>query len=223
VLVQASGVARQSIQPRCVYHPLAKRVTGAERLIWAQGDGTTLQVHQFPFSTMSGLIGGEHYLPLARYALYAWGTQLYIAAATEHGEPWLSTLRHIAKEGRVFVLGCGMILHADDIPESYQFKQFSFPRKRAWLHHGDSVIANSDGEFIAGPLREQEGILYAEIDPRQMSGPRWMLDAAGHDARLDIFHLTIQRELHAILQASEMRSGREGETSQERKPPLPGL
>jgi nitrilase len=67
-------------------------LTGAERLVWAQGDGTTLQVHQFPFSTMSGLIGGEHYLPLARYALYAWGTQLYIAAATEHGEPWLSTL-----------------------------------------------------------------------------------------------------------------------------------
>lgn len=121
------------------------------------------------------------------------------------------------------MLGCGMLLHIDDIPESYQFKQFSSPRKRARLRCGDSVIANPDGEFIAGPLREQEGILYAEIDPRQMSGPRWMLDAAGHDARPDIFHLTIQRELHAILQAPEMRSGREGETSQERKPPLPGL
>lgn len=210
-------------QGRIVGKHRALVLTGAERLVWAQGDGTTLQVHQFPFSTMSGLIGGEHYLPLARYALYAWGTQLYIAAATEHGEPWLSTLRHIAKEGCVFVLGCGMILHTGDIPESYQFKQFSSPRKRAWLHRGDSVIANPDGEFIAGPLREQEGILYAEIDPRQMSGPRWMFDAAGHGARPDIFHLTIQRELPAIIQAPEMRSGREGETSQERKPPLPGL
>lgn len=64
-------------------------LTGAERLVWAQGDDKTLQVHQFPFGAISGLIGGEHYLPLARYALYAGGTQLYIAAATEQGEPWL--------------------------------------------------------------------------------------------------------------------------------------
>ena len=69
-------------------------LTGAERLVWAQGDGSTLQVHKLPLATISGLIGGEHYLPLARYALYAWGTQLYIAAATDASEPWLSTLRH---------------------------------------------------------------------------------------------------------------------------------
>lgn len=195
-------------------------LTGAERLVWAQGDGSTLQVHRLPFSTIGGLVGGEHYLPLARHALYAWGTQLYIAAATDYAEPWLSTLRHIAREGRVFVLGCGMVLRAADIPDSYPFKQRSSLTERgAWIHPGDSVIVNPNGEFIAGPVREREEVLYAEIDPRQVSGPRWMLDVSGHSARPDIFHLTIHREPHAIFQAPEMRSGGEGETSQEQKSP----
>jgi nitrilase len=198
-------------------------LTGAERLVWAQGDGSTLQVHRLPFSTISGLIGGEHYLPLARHALYAWGTQLYIAAATDYAEPWLSTLRHIAREGRVFVLGCGMALRTADIADSYPFKQRSFGEGGVWIYPGDSVIVNPNGEFIAGPVREREEVLYAEIDPCQVNGPRWMLDVAGHGARPDIFHLTIHREPHAILQTPEMRSGREGETSQERKPPFPGL
>jgi len=189
-------------------------LTGAERLVWAPGDGSTLQVHQLPFGAISGLIGGEHYLPLARYALYAWGAQLYIAAATEYGEPWLSTLRHIAKEGRVFVLGCGMVLSTDDIPESYPLKQLYPANMRTWLYPGDSVIVNPNGEFIAGPVREKEEMLFAEIDPRQMSGPRWMLDVGGHDARLDIFHLTIRREPHVIIQSRETLTGQEGETSQ---------
>lgn len=169
-------------------------LTGAERLVWAQGDGSTLHIQQFPFGNVSGLIGGEHYLPLARYALYAWGMQFAIAAATDSGEPWLSTLRHIAREGRVFVLACGMVLHAADIPDSYPFKQRHLAEAGAWLHTGDSGIVNPAGAFIAGPVREREAVLYAEIDVRQVSGPRWMMDVAGHDARPDIFHLTIHRE-----------------------------
>jgi nitrilase len=178
-------------------------LTGAERLVWAQGDGSTLQVHKLPFATIGGLIGGEHYLPLARFALYAWGTQLYIAAATDAGEPWLSTLRHIAREGRVFVLGSGMALRAADIAHTYPFKPRSAVEGEAWIHPGDSVVVNPAGEFIAGPVREREEVLYAQIDPCHMSGPRWMLDVAGHDARPDVFHLTIHREPHTIIQAGE--------------------
>lgn len=168
-------------------------LTGAERLLWAQGDGSTFQVHHFPFGAVGGLIGGEHYLPLARYALYAGGTQLYIAAATEQGEPWLSTLRHIAKEGRVFVLGCGMLLSKKDLLEKPSFKGVAASIENPWIHHGDSAILNPDGEFVAGPVREQETLLYAEINLQAMHGSKWMLDVAGHDGRPDIFQLTVHR------------------------------
>lgn len=137
-----------------------------------QGDGSTLHVHTLPFGTIGGLIGAEHYLPLARHVLYAWGTQFYIAAATDAGEPWLSTLRHIAREGRVFVIGCGLALRAADIADSSPFKPRSSVEGETWIHPGDSVVVNPAGEFIAGPVREREEVLYAQIDPRQVSGPR---------------------------------------------------
>ncbi len=167
---------------------------GAERLIWAQGDGSTLQVHKLPFGTISGLIGAEHYMPLARYALYARGTQIYIASAWDHGEPWLSTLRHIAKEGRVFVLNSGMLLHANNIPDTCSFKVRYPLGPGVWLHPGESMIINPGGEIIAGPLGEQEGLLYADIDLQQVSEPKWMLNVAGHDARPDVFQLIVHQE-----------------------------
>lgn len=166
-------------------------VTDAERLVWAQGDGSTLRVHTLPIATISGLIGAEHYLPLARHALYAWGTQIYLATTWDRGEPWLSTVRHIAKEGRVFVLSCGMALHTDDILASNSVKQLNSDGIGTWLHPGDSVIVNPNGEFIAGPVREKEEILYAEVDPSQLCESGWMLDGVTHDARPDIFQLTV--------------------------------
>ncbi len=154
--------------------------TGGERLVWAQGDGSTLAVYDTPFGRVGGLICWENYMALARYALYAWGTRIYIAATWDRGEPWLSSLRHIAKEGRVFVIGCGMALRVDDIPDHFDFKQRFYQPAGEWINVGDSAIVNPDREFIAGPLREQEAILYAEIEPAQMRGPKWMLDYAWH-------------------------------------------
>jgi nitrilase len=188
-------------------------LTGAERLVWAPDDGSTLQVHKLPFATISGLIGGEHYLPLARYALYAWGTQLYIAAATESGEPWLSTLRHVAREGGVFVLSCGLVLGAADLPGTSHLKQPDAAERGAWIHPGDSVIVNPSGEFIAGPVREQEEMLYAAIDLQQVRAPKWMLDVAGHDARADIFQLTICRQPRLALRTKEAPFPQGGETA----------
>jgi nitrilase len=172
---------------------------GAERLVWAQGDGSTLQAHKLPFGTISGLIGAEHYLPLARYALYVWGTQIYIASGWDHGELWLSTLRHIAKEGGVFVLNCAMVLRANDIPDTCSFKQYFPVGPEVWLHPGESVVVNPNGEVIAGPLREQEGLLDADIDLRQVSEPKWMLNVAGHDARADIFRLIVHQEPRQVM------------------------
>jgi nitrilase len=177
--------------------------TGGERLVWAQGDGSTLDVYDTPFAKIGGLICWENYMPLARYAMYAWGTQIYIAATWDRGEPWLSTLRHIAREGRVFVIGSGMLLRKTDIPDHYEFKQRFYQHVGEWINVGESAIVNPDGELIAGPLREQEGILYAEIDPAQMRGPKWMLDVAGHYARPDVFQLMVRRESHPMIMAKD--------------------
>jgi nitrilase len=173
--------------------------TGGERLVWAQGDGSTLGVYDTSLGRLGGLICWENYMPLARYALYAWGVQLYVAATWDRGEPWLSTLRHIAKEGRVYVLGCGMALRAADIPDRYELKQRFYAGTAEWIKVGDSAIVDPDGQLLAGPLREQEGILYAEVDPRRMRGSKWMLDVAGHYARPDVFQLSVRTDTRPMI------------------------
>ncbi len=173
--------------------------TGGERLVWAQGDGSTLEVYDTPLGKLGGLICWENYMPLARYTIYAWGTQLYVAATWDRGQPWLSTLRHIAKEGRVYVIGSCIALRKDDIPNHYTFKQKFYAEGDEWINIGDSAIVNPEGEFIAGPVRKQEEILYAEIDPRMMRGPKWMLDVAGHYARPDVFQLTVNRDVRSMI------------------------
>lgn len=131
-------------------------------------------------------------MPLARYAMYAWGVQILVAATWDRGEPWLSTLRHIGKEGRAVVIGCCQALRVDDIPERFAFKRL-YPAGREWINAGDSAVVDPDGNFIAGPLHEQQDILVAELDPRRMTGPRWMFDAAGHYARPDVFEFAVRR------------------------------
>ncbi|HXZ03750.1 MAG TPA: carbon-nitrogen hydrolase family protein [Ktedonobacteraceae bacterium] len=177
--------------------------TGGERLVWAQGDGSTLQVYDTPLGKLGGLICWENYMPLARYAMYAWGTQIYVAATWDHGQPWLSTLRHIAKEGRVYVIGCCIAMRKDDIPDRYSIKQKYYSDMDEWINVGDSAIVNPEGHFIAGPVRKQEEILYAEIDPRMIQGPKWMLDVAGHYARPDVFELTVHTDVREMMRVEE--------------------
>lgn len=183
--------------------------TAAERLVWAQGDGSTLEVYDTSLGKLGGLICWENYMPLARYAMYAWGTQLYLAPTWDRGETWLSTLRHIAKEGRVYVVGCCIAMRKNDIPDRYEFKAKYYAQAGKWINKGDSAIVNPDGNFIAGPLHKEEGILYAEIDPQQMRGPKWMLDVAGHYARPDVFQLTVRKGANPMI------------TSQSGSPPPP--
>lgn len=173
--------------------------TAPERMVWGRGDGSTLEVYDTPIGKIGGLICWENYMPLARYSMFAWGIQLYVAPTWDNGEPWLSTLRHIAKEGRVFVLGCCSPVQMKDIPDRYEFKKF-YETSKEWINVGDSAIVNPDGRFIAGPMNKQEGILYAEVDPKLMAGSRWKLDVAGHYARPDIFQLTVNREPRPMIQ-----------------------
>ncbi len=176
--------------------------TGAERLVWAQGDGSTLQVFDTPLGKLGGLICWENYMPLARYAMYAWGTQIYVAPTWDRGDTWLSTLRHIGKEGRCFVIGCCMTLRKDDLPERLGLRE-RYPAEREWINRGGSAIVNPNGDFIAGPVWMKEEVLYADLDPREMTGPKWMFDVAGHYARPDVFQLTVHREPRPMIRTRE--------------------
>jgi nitrilase len=177
--------------------------TAPERMVWAQGDGSTLEVYDTSLGKLSGLICWENYMPLARYALYAWGVQIYLAPTWDNGEPWLSTLRHIAKEGRAYVIGCSMVMRKEDIPDRFDFKAKYYSEVGEWINKGDSAIVSPDGKFVAGPLNAEEGILYAELDPRQMRGSKWNLDVAGHYARPDVFSLTVSKEDRPIIAVAE--------------------
>lgn len=179
--------------------------TAGERLVWAQGDGSTLAVYDTPYGKLGGLICWENYMPLARYAMYAWGVQIYVAATWARGEPWLATLRHIACEGRVYVLGSCIALRMADIPDRYAFKSkyYSTQNEDAWINVGDSAIVGPNGEFLAGPASMKEEILYADVDPGKMGGPRWLLDVAGHYGRPDVFQLTVNTGARPMLRVTE--------------------
>ncbi len=188
--------------------------TGAERLVWAQGDGSTLHVFDTPFGRLGGLICWENYMPLARYAMYAWGTQVHVAATWDRGEPWLSTLRHIAREGGAFVVGCCMTLRKSDVFEKAPALQSFYKGRGDWINIGDSAIVNPEGEFIAGPLRKEDGILYADVDVAGTRGARALLDVAGHYARPDVFHLTVNTEPRPIMSSSQVPLGGDGRVLQ---------
>ena len=166
--------------------------TAGERLVWGQGPEMDLRVFDTPAGRVGGLICWENYMPLARYALAADGEQIHVAPTWDRGEPWTSTLRHIAKEGRCFVVGACQAFHKDDIPDRLAFKATYLAGAEGWINPGLSCIVDPDGRIVAGPLDGQEGILYADIEPHQLVGPRWQLDIAGHYARPDLFQLHLR-------------------------------
>lgn len=173
--------------------------TAGERLVWGQGAEADLEVFHLPFGRLSGLICWENYMPLARYALSAKGQQIHVAPTWDRGEPWISTMRHIGKESRCFVLGVCQVFHKNDIPDNLDFKSTYLGDVEDCINPGNSLIVDPDGKVISGPLEGKEGILYANVEKHQLIGPRWQLDVAGHYTRPDIFELRIHREPRPFL------------------------
>jgi nitrilase len=173
--------------------------TGGERIVWGFGDGSDLEVYDLPFGRLGGLLCWENYMPLARYAMSAWGTEIFVAPTWDRGEPWLSTMRHVAKEGRCFVVGCCTPMRREDIPDRLAFKEKYLGAVQGWINAGESVIVDPDGKIVAGPAREEETILYAEVDRAKITGSRWQLDVAGHYARPDIFELVVHRKAKPMM------------------------
>lgn len=166
--------------------------TNHERLIHAQGDGGGLRALETPIGRIGGLICWENYMPLARFALYESGIELYVASTADDSEEWQSTLVHIARESRCFVIAPSHFQRARSYPDD-------FPLARLLegvdvIGRGGSAILAPDGSYLAGPLWDEEGVLYAELDPARLDGERQRFDPTGHYHRPDVFRLDLNRE-----------------------------
>ena len=174
--------------------------TMSERLVWMPGDGSTLQAFETGIGKLGGLTCWENYMPLARFALYAWGTQIYSAPTWDSSPGWLESMNHIAFEGGCFVIGSCQVVHADDIPDKYDFKQRLMDTRGEWINAGNSVIT-SPRKVLAGPVANKEETLYADLDLSQLALNKAMLDVAGHYARPDVFDLTVNRSPRPMVRS----------------------
>lgn len=165
--------------------------TGGERTVWGTGDGSTLTVVDTRFGRLGGLLCWENYMPLARMAMYAQGVDVYLAPTWDNADIWVATLRHVAKEGRVFVIGTNSCIRGADVPSDLPGRDDLYGEDDDWLSRGNTAIVGPDGNIIAGPLTETEGILYAEIDAAVAHRARREFDPVGHYSRPDVFTLQV--------------------------------
>ncbi len=167
--------------------------TAAERLIWGEGDGSTLTAIDTEFGKIGGLICWENYMPLARMAMYAKGVELYLAPTADSRDTWQATLRHIACEGRCFVLGCNQFVTKDMYPPEMPGIE-ELADQPEIMCRGGSAIVSPLGDVIAGPLYDGEGILYADLSMADVARGKFDFDVVGHYARPDIFELKINEK-----------------------------
>jgi nitrilase len=167
--------------------------TGGERLVWGQGDGSTLLVFDTPFGRLGGLTCWENYMPLARAALYEQGVDIWLAPTWDTSEVWVASMRHIAKEGRMYVVGVNSCLRGSDVPADLPGRNEIYGGVDDWMSRGMSVIVDPYGHVLAGPLDGEEGILYAELDTAKVREARRQFDAVGHYSRPDVFRLLVDR------------------------------
>jgi len=168
--------------------------TGGERLAWGMGDGSTLPVFDTPFGRMGGLICWENYMPLARVAMYEQGVDILLAPTWDNSDVWVASMRHIAKEGRCYVLGITSCLRGSDVPADFPGRDDIYGGDDDWMSRGNTVIVDPYGEILAGPISETEGILYAEVDVAKVRQSRRQFDVVGHYARPDVFTLSVRRD-----------------------------
>jgi nitrilase len=158
--------------------------TNHERMVWGLGDGGGLGAIDTAAGRVGGLICWENFMPLARFALYETGVELYLAPTAEDTEMWHDSMRHIAREARAFVLSCCVFQRASSYPEDVPLAEGG-----ELVGRGGSAILGPDGSYLAGPLWDEEGILYAELDPDLLLAERQRFDAAGHYHRPDVLGL----------------------------------
>jgi len=161
--------------------------TAMERIIWGQGDGSTLPVFDTPLGRVGAVICWENYMPLLRTAMYGQGIELYCAPTVDDRDTWALSMRHIAFEGRCFVLSAVQYMTRADAPGDCPIAA----NTGDVLIRGGSIIAGPLGEILAGPVYDREAVLVADIDVALLARAKYDFDVVGHYARPDIFELTV--------------------------------
>ena len=164
--------------------------TNHERLIWGPGDGRGLRAIETSLGRLGGLICWENYMPLARFSLYESGVEIYVASTADDSDEWQSTLVHIARESRAFVIAPCHFQRSSGYPDDFPLRHMLDGIDL--IGRGGSAILGPDGSYLAGPLYDEEGILFAELDPTRLHEERQRFDAAGHYHRPDVLGLTVR-------------------------------
>jgi nitrilase len=164
--------------------------TNHERLVWGQGDGEGLRAVETGIGRIGGLICWENYMPLARFALYESGVEIYIAPTADDSDAWQATLVHIARESRAFVVSPCHFQRGSSYPDDFPLREEIAGIDP--LGRGGSAILAPDGSYLAGPLYGEEGILYADLQPQRLAEERQRFDAAGHYHRPDVLELHVR-------------------------------
>jgi nitrilase len=175
--------------------------TAAERLVWGFGDGSTLPVFDTPFGRLGAVICWENYMPLLRMAMYSKGVQIWCAPTADGRETWLSTMRHVALEGRCFVLSCNQFTRRRDFPSD--IPNILAADADDVVSSGGSCIIDPLGQVLAGPARDGEEILFADIDLDQIVRGKFDFDVVGHYARPDVFRLLVDEQPHRPVGPSQ--------------------
>lgn len=162
--------------------------TGSERLVWGEAAGESLVTFKTKIGKLGGLICWENYMPLARMSMYQKGVEIYIAPTADSRDAWTATMKHIALEGRCFVLGCNQYYTKSMYPEKYQQWVQNEPED---MCRGGSIIVSPLGKVIKGPLFGEAGALVAELDLEEVQQSKFDFDVIGHYARNDIFELKV--------------------------------
>jgi nitrilase len=163
--------------------------TNHERLVWGQGDGGGLRAFETPLGRLGGLICWENYMPLARFALYESGVEIYIASTADDGDAWQATLVHIARESRSFVVSPSHFQRAAAYPDDFPLRELI--EGLDVIGRGGSAILAPDGSYLAGPHYDSEAILYADLEPARLWAERQRFDVAGHYHRPDVLGLSV--------------------------------
>ncbi len=163
--------------------------TGAERLVWANGNDHLLTVIDVGGVKVGSLICWENYMPLARMAMYERGIDVLLAPTWDNSDEWVPTLRHIAKEGQIFVVGVTAFLRGSDVPRDLSDADELYGGEDDLMSRGNTSIVAPGGELIAGPLIGEAGVVSAELDLSRIAAGRRMFDPTGHYARPDVLSL----------------------------------
>jgi nitrilase len=176
--------------------------TYTERMIWGRGDGSTLSVLDTEYGNLGGLICWEHWMPLARAAMHAQYEVLHLAQWPAVHDLHQLASRHYAFEGQCFVIAAGCVLSRGEIIEG--FNSLGQPNSEAvelleaipggednLIMKGGSAVIAPSSEYLKGPVFDEAGIIYAEIQPELVTKGHLLLDTDGHYSRPDIFHLEV--------------------------------